>query len=810
MLDTTVRARRRPALIVARWARQGVTRHSTNCFVLLHFGASALHDNMKSPGSSINVSLRRTLARCSTPSRPAIAAAAVLALVTLNYAYLNANARRDLISPPVAGLRGNNFASAFVPLQEFEDHCRAASSGRTWESVFFFFITRGWAEEAGDVRSKLFLDSLFLHHPEARVLFVATTEHRPSPSLLDSYTRLGYSLHGVHLPVSELPRSGWWLSDDNRAWLEEQSASSDAKFFFTHLTDYLRFFLLHRHGGTYTDSDSIFVQPLPPAGEFIGLDVDAGDDAPRYDWFIDYDKRTYAAPGVMRLARGNAVARAALLQSFTPAAYERDCFSCVGPKALSEQVKAAIQAIGEAPPLLEPHTLYPLPWRQAAKLFAANGFKSAPLYLERLRRNSLAVHLFGGATRELTIEPGSVVALLAEQQSLAAVGRGDTAEGGACTFSAPDLAVARNGSATTLTGAYAVFLRACAGWNDGAAATLTVSAARGQLRSGADGTWQRSVRLPALYSVAAVNAELSLITYDAGGPGAEPLDDGIDTLALSLQLPDESLLASASVDVGVFNRLVTVMTHTNGRSRLVAGLYASIQERFPGTELLVSDDSAPGHEIDGRPPLGTYMRWVPVPADCGLSLARNTLVAAARTPYVYLLDDDFVLGENSHLDVLLQVLHATGFDIASALIPADVESLVDFRGLVDATETDLRLRPGNKGQVHGCLHVEFTPNVFMGRRASLMRSPWDPELKLGEHEDFFLRAKQAGFRVLSCDYVEVVHKQDKWWVPSETKDAVYADRRRRVYEFMKRSLQKHGLQRLNSFGIIITQVGDGL
>jgi hypothetical protein len=169
-----------------------------------------------------------------------------------------------------------------------------------------------------------------------------------------------------------------------------------------------------------------------------------------------------------------------------------------------------------------------------------------------------------------------------------------------------------------------------------------------------------------------------------------------------------------------------------------------------------------------------------------------------------------VLGENSNLDVLLQVLHATGFDIASALIPADVEALVDFRGLVDATETDLRLRPGNKGQVHGCLHVEFTPNVFMGRRASLMRSPWDPELKLGEHEDFFLRAKEAGFRVLSCDYVEVVHMQDKWWVPSETNDTVYAERRRRVYEFMKRSLQKHGLQRLNSFGIVITQVGDGL
>jgi hypothetical protein len=277
---------------------------------------------------------------------------------------------------------------------------------------------------------------------------------------------------------------------------------------------------------------------------------------------------------------------------------------------------------------------------------------------------------------------------------------------------------------------------------------------------------------------------------------------GFDNLRVTVTSADGSQLGARDIRVAIFNRLVTVLTHTNGRSNLVRALYDSVQQWFPGTAVLASDDSVQPTELAQRMPVGPSMNWVPVPVDAGLSLARNTLVKAATTPFVYLMDDDFTLGPHSHLDVLLEVLQTSGFDIASAVIPQDIANFVHFRGFVQVVGKDLQLRPGDYGRVEGCLHVDFTPNVFMARRTSLMRSPWDDELKLGEHEDFFLRAKAAGMRVLSCDHVEITHNQDKWWDRSATKDAQYADRRTRVFEFFKKVLRKHKLQRLDSFGVI--------
>lgn len=50
--------------------------------------------------------------------------------------------------------------------------------------------------------------------------------------------------------------------------------------------------------------------------------------------------------------------------------------------------------------------------------------------------------------------------------------------------------------------------------------------------------------------------------------------------------------------------------------------------------------------------------WLATGADLGLSLNRNKLVSANETPFVQLLDDDFGVNRESHLDLLLERAYA--------------------------------------------------------------------------------------------------------------------------------------------------------
>jgi GT2 family glycosyltransferase len=248
---------------------------------------------------------------------------------------------------------------------------------------------------------------------------------------------------------------------------------------------------------------------------------------------------------------------------------------------------------------------------------------------------------------------------------------------------------------------------------------------------------------------------------------------------------------------------VTVMTHTAGRADSVRQLYDSIQRGYPGTQVLGSDDTGSGAAA-AQPAFGPQMKWVTVPKDCGLSLARNRLVAAAKTPYVQLLDDDFTVEEGSHLDLLLAQLHLSRYDIVSPVVPYDIKTFTNFRGFIDTSRGSLELKPGSYGRNgYGCAVVDFVPNVFMGKRAALAAVQWDDDLKLGEHENFFLRAKQAGLRIASCDHIAVYHHQQPWWdqgLAKDEREQQYFKRRQRVFEYMKRSIVKHGLKKLISFG----------
>ncbi len=173
------------------------------------------------------------------------------------------------------------------------------------------------------------------------------------------------------------------------------------------------------------------------------------------------------------------------------------------------------------------------------------------------------------------------------------------------------------------------------------------------------------------------------------------------------------------------------------------------------------------------------------------------------TPYVFIIDDDFVVDSHLNLGMLLYVLETAQFDILAVRNPADlVRWGFDFSGKLtqhkNNTSNTLALESGVYGIENGCHVVDIVPNLFLARTQFLKEVSWDPRLKLAEHEEYFLRVQNAGGKVGSCPQLWVCHQ----W---QRTDAYEADRRRQA-RFFRMALRKHNLTRLISFGKEVAQL----
>lgn len=702
-------------------------------------------------------------------------------------------------------------------------------------------------------RQHLFMDSLFVHHPNACliILSIDNTGEGDASAALMSPKQLGYCVVVVKLDCTGLHRSKWWANDANKLWLREMTQAHCSKkrplradaaadeialgtgypYLASHLSDYLRFYLLFRFGGTYVDTDTIFLQGIPWATrDFYGLDFSPTS----VDWFVNETAHHYAAPGVVRARASDHVMRYALDTTFDLKHYDPSCFNCVGPRALNLALKYSEPDI--APTYFPPHYLYPLPYNRAYLLFQADR-PIASLYLQHVQRYAYALHLFGHASKDETTGKNSAAEMLIKGQRLghavtdasASTGtlEGDAgikATGRSYDIVAPRVMIVR-GNSSRLAGPHAAFARGpisaagAAGAGNRGGFSVKVHARFGSISAaaGSDDTQAPTSNLAQVDGVSTlkdVNLFLSNCVYQVPPINA---NDTVE-ITLTLQRPCPGKFAarhrqlctkswSRTVDVFVFHRLVTVITHTHGRVANVLELHDSVQKWFPGTAVIASEDTGaalPTEESHIFASGSATLRWLRQPHDCGLSYARNTMMLLAPTPFVQLLDDDFTLDEQSHLDVLLERL-LTNDDVAIAgpIIPADIAKGWHFQGLIKASNGALELARGNHGYVNGCDRVDYVPNVFLARKSMLLAvdGGWDPQLKLGEHEEFFWRLSKTGFGVLSCRFVGVTHNQFQWWSAPRTQP--YVKNRQRVYDYYGIALKKHNLSRLVSGGYVV-------
>lgn len=221
---------------------------------------------------------------------------------------------------------------------------------------------------------------------------------------------------------------------------------------------------------------------------------------------------------------------------------------------------------------------------------------------------------------------------------------------------------------------------------------------------------------------------------------------------------------------------VTVITKTARRPYLVTRLAESIRE-FLGHDLrIISYDDGPNDygqevwdDIDQYPHLN-YI--VGDDDDMGISLGRNLAIKLLVTKYFLLVDDDHVFTAKTNIRKMIDILDTTD----ASLVGGKFEGFMKFAGAMrfghyhereefaifsGYCERNLTELFPNDSLFSNCEQCDSTSNIFLAKTEHAREvGGWSNELKIAEHADFFVKLKAFNKKVVYCDDIEVINKQE--------------------------------------------------
>ena len=151
-----------------------------------------------------------------------------------------------------------------------------------------------------------------------------------------------------------------------------------------------------------------------------------------------------------------------------------------------------------------------------------------------------------------------------------------------------------------------------------------------------------------------------------------------------------------------------------------------------------------------------------LPYDSGVSAGKNAGLERVQTPYVLMLDDDFIFFKHTRIQRALTALKQNPqIDILGGkVIDLPFYRCVDYRlaGLFVNTATST-YQPGS--MIGGYEVFDKVANFYLARTERLRLVGWDPALKRIDHNDFFTRAKGVLTTVYNPDF-KILHAQNRF------------------------------------------------
>lgn len=248
------------------------------------------------------------------------------------------------------------------------------------------------------------LEMVWVHEPNAVIIMMSNSLPE---DFFHEYTRRGYNIQVVHFNKENLLKWRWFFGPGTQDWLQDWEKWEKGKFFYWHLTDYIRCLLLYNYGGTYMDMDALWIRIPPDQNlEFIGSDYSSVYSD--REWTLD-DKGLYLPQGLMRFKRGWKLFREMAEGAFSAFNYDPECFNCGGPKAITSYVRERRGVLVDAGLTILPRkVLYPFGYTEIHKLLEPNSLSEQDMKT-KIEPFSWNIHLFGKMTNHLPVQANSVI-----------------------------------------------------------------------------------------------------------------------------------------------------------------------------------------------------------------------------------------------------------------------------------------------------------------------------------------------------------------------------------------------------------------
>jgi glycosyltransferase involved in cell wall biosynthesis len=197
---------------------------------------------------------------------------------------------------------------------------------------------------------------------------------------------------------------------------------------------------------------------------------------------------------------------------------------------------------------------------------------------------------------------------------------------------------------------------------------------------------------------------------------------------------------------------LTAIVKTFERPETLRRLIDSIERFYPRLRIIVADDSREPYE-DAR------VDVIRLPFDSGVSAGRQAALDAVKTPYVLLLDDDFVFYAETKIEEQLTLLEK---EPRIDLIGGEVVNLPSFKAndyrnaALHPTDAESILPAGS--EIAGLTVYDKVPNFYVARTESVREVGWDKRIKRIDHADFFTRAKGRIVSVYNPE-MKILHAQ---------------------------------------------------
>lgn len=209
---------------------------------------------------------------------------------------------------------------------------------------------------------------------------------------------------------------------------------------------------------------------------------------------------------------------------------------------------------------------------------------------------------------------------------------------------------------------------------------------------------------------------------------------------------------------------IAIIVTTFFRDKLLDKCIQAMLVNLPENAIILIGDQGNNQDINKlckytEPPCFYYQ----LPLDCGLSYARNYLVEEAYKfgyEYCVIASDSMIFNENTKdIDLLIPRM-LNNYDLIGCHLNGTQIYWVGWLSLIAGEAFKLTFidRSDSKEQLTKIYPCSCVPNFFIATTESLLKVKWDNTLKLAEHEDFFYRYNQEGYKCgwtlgISCDYI---------------------------------------------------------